>query len=175
MERYKYRGRKLTAIIARPLIYELFKGKEGVARAEITQACEKEHRKRGGIESEHPSRAVKVGLDHLRMMGIVEDAGFGFWHINDGFTLEDVLQPISKFKQSTNNRQSQPKTKKHIKHSLFGKQEGRCAVCNRSVDIRDLTFDHIKPLSKGGEDNESNLQLLCTPCNSSKGSKTQSE
>ena len=175
MERYKYRGRKLTAIIARPLIYELFKGIEGVARAEITKAVDKEHRRRGGIESKHPSVAVKGALDQLRMLGIVEDAGHGFWHINDGFTLEDVLQPISKLKQGTNIRQSQPKPKKYIKHSLYGKQEGRCAGCNRLVDIRDLTFDHIKPLSKGGEDNESNLQLLCTPCNSSKGSKTQSE
>ena len=175
MERYKYRGRKLTAIIARPLIYELFKGREGVPRAEIVKDCEKEHLRRGGIKSEHPAGAVKGALNHLSMMGIVEDAGFGFWHINDGFTLEDVLQPISKFKQGTNNRQSQTKPKKYIKHSLYGKQEGRCAGCNRAVDIRDLTFDHIKPLSTGGEDSESNLQLLCTPCNSSKGSKTQSE
>ena len=76
MERYKYRGRKLTAIIARPLIYELFKGREGVPRVEIIKACEKEHLKRGGIKSEHPAGAVKGALNHLSMMGIVEDGGF---------------------------------------------------------------------------------------------------
>ena len=111
------------------------------------------------------------------MKGIVEDAGYGHWHINDGFTREDVLKPAPKIQALvTNLKQPQAKSKKYLKHFLYGKQIGRCAGCPRAVDIRDLTFDHIKPLSKGGEDNESNQQLLCTPCNSCKaGSKTQSE
>ena len=77
MERYKYRGRKLTAIIARPLIYELFKGIEGVARAEITKAVDKEHRRRGGIESKHPSVAVKGALDQTAHVGNCR--GRGSW------------------------------------------------------------------------------------------------
>lgn len=41
-----------------------------------------------------------------------------------------------------------------------------CVNCNTT---KDLTIDHIKPLSKGGTNNINNLQILCRSCNASKG------
>jgi 5-methylcytosine-specific restriction protein A len=41
-----------------------------------------------------------------------------------------------------------------------------CSICKRTSD---LTVDHIIPLSSGGITVESNLQVLCRRCNSSKG------
>jgi 5-methylcytosine-specific restriction protein A len=41
-----------------------------------------------------------------------------------------------------------------------------CSFCKRT---KDLTVDHIVPLSNGGFTVESNLQVLCRSCNSSKG------
>jgi len=44
----------------------------------------------------------------------------------------------------------------------------RC--CNCQTD-KNLTLDHIIPVSKGGGDNIDNLQVLCRSCNSKKGNK----
>lgn len=41
-----------------------------------------------------------------------------------------------------------------------------CSICKAT---KDLTVDHIIPLSKGGSTVGSNLQVLCRRCNSSKG------
>lgn len=52
---------------------------------------------------------------------------------------------------------------------LTGRYELRCAKCS---DIKPLTRDHVIPLTSGGTDYIDNIQPLCKPCNSSKGTKT---
>ncbi|WP_438291776.1 HNH endonuclease [Streptomyces sp. HUAS TT7] len=43
--------------------------------------------------------------------------------------------------------------------------------CSRCGSTRDLTGDHIIPLSKGGTSALSNIAVLCRRCNSSKGNR----
>ena len=62
---------------------------------------------------------------------------------------------------------------KDIKDTLFVLQEERCNGCLHQFPKRSLTRDHIVPKSKGGQDVDSNLQLLCGFCNSTKGDRTQ--
>lgn len=59
------------------------------------------------------------------------------------------------------------------KEFLYERQKGKCTGCGTKLPMRQLAVDHIKPFSKGGSDKPSNLQLLCTPCNSMKGDGTQ--
>lgn len=47
-----------------------------------------------------------------------------------------------------------------------------CLACRKKVGFDKLTVDHIKPLAKGGDNTIDNIQPLCMPCNSSKGTKT---
>ena len=53
---------------------------------------------------------------------------------------------------------------------MFSEQCGRCKSCDADISSG-YEIDHIMPISKGGTNWPSNLQLLCKPCNRSKGSK----
>ena len=61
------------------------------------------------------------------------------------------------------------------RHRLYGEQEGVCIGCETHFPFRVMDVDHILPRSRGGTDHPDNLQLLCSGCNRSKGSKTMSE
>ena len=59
----------------------------------------------------------------------------------------------------------------NFKNELYGRQEGKCAGCGTLFEFRNLEVDHIIPRSRGGQDNEENLQLLCGFCNRTKGDR----
>ena len=53
-----------------------------------------------------------------------------------------------------------------VKLLVMARDGGHCCHCGSSTEIQ---YDHIIPLSRGGSSNVENLQLLCGPCNRSKG------
>ncbi|WP_082104838.1 HNH endonuclease [Demequina maris] len=55
---------------------------------------------------------------------------------------------------------------KEVRHSVWQRDRGRCTECGSNEN---LEFDHIIPVSMGGANTERNIQLLCEPCNRSKG------
>lgn len=67
------------------------------------------------------------------------------------------------------------KLSKQDRASLFQKQKGACNGCGRSFDDDLLQEDHIVPRAKGGEDTLENKQLLCGPCNATKGVGTMKQ
>ena len=55
--------------------------------------------------------------------------------------------------------------------SVRSKKTATCYYCDRTVSIADVHFDHIVPISKGGQHTPENLCVSCATCNHSKGSK----
>ena len=47
----------------------------------------------------------------------------------------------------------------------YNEQGGVCPYCKNEFAIEDMHGDHIKPWSKGGKTEYTNLQMLCTICN----------
>jgi 5-methylcytosine-specific restriction endonuclease McrA len=85
----------------------------------------------------------------------------------------DILRPKKRFYQSRRHARKLNAAGSHTLEQvseLFKKQKGKCLNCRISIKIR-YHVDHIMPLSKGGSNYISNIQLLCPRCNIKKYNK----
>ena len=64
---------------------------------------------------------------------------------------------------------------RRVKNGLLRAQKGRCAYCGHTHRSRYLVIDHKHPVSRGGGDENDNLQLLCNSCNMRKGIQSDEE
>ncbi len=61
------------------------------------------------------------------------------------------------------------------KYRLFARDRHVCGYCGRHCDERELTIEHIRPVSRGGRHDWTNVVTACRSCNSRKGSRTPEE
>ena len=56
--------------------------------------------------------------------------------------------------------------------TLFKRDANLCLYCAMRFSTRDLTRDHITPISQGGKDAWNNVATACRRCNNHKGGRT---
>ena len=79
----------------------------------------------------------------------------------------------------TNERRIRPTKRltwpKGLKRSLMRRQHNTCVYCGYRRIASSMDIDHIIPVVRGGSNDESNLQVICRPCNQRKGLQTDEE
>lgn len=59
---------------------------------------------------------------------------------------------------------------RRFRQRIYWRDDGKCAYCGNSVPFKDVTLDHITPLTKRGQNrSKENLTVSCKPCNKAKG------
>jgi hypothetical protein len=58
---------------------------------------------------------------------------------------------------------------------VFLSAEGQCTYCGIEIDWRGVSFDHIVPYAKGGQNVEENLAASCITCQRTKFTKTTAQ
>lgn len=67
------------------------------------------------------------------------------------------------------HRQPKPRRKPLPFRKVWDRDGWQCVKCGTH---KNLTVDHVIPVSKGGTDDLGNLQTMCGSCNSRKGNRT---
>ena len=60
--------------------------------------------------------------------------------------------------------------RRKFRQSIFESWEWKCAYCDKDLDDKSATIDHILTKFKGGHNVKSNMICSCSKCNRSKGS-----
>lgn len=75
------------------------------------------------------------------------------------------LSPARKARRSGKNKRQKWLDRKYAAHQNF------CVYCARGLLRKEMSVDHVVPLSKGGLDVEDNWAVSCIPCNNEKGDR----
>lgn len=70
------------------------------------------------------------------------------------------------------------KKKKRVKFSrinIYTRDRYACQYCGKSGTMKDFTFDHVIPRSRGGKTTWENIVTACSACNTKKGDRTPHE
>lgn len=71
-----------------------------------------------------------------------------------------------------------PRRCRHVRLSrdnIFIRDNHQCQFCGDFFSYRDLTLDHVMPVSRGGGKSWENLVAACRGCNHKKGNQTPKE
>ena len=123
--------------------------------------------------------------DPIGLAGIL--VSVGLWHkVDGGYQIHDYLQynpsraDVEAQRQIVRRRQAM-NANPQLMHAVRQRDGNTCRYCGCFVNWQDRkgskggTYDHIIPISRGGEETPENIVVCCKRCNSSKGARTPDE
>lgn len=93
----------------------------------------------------------------------------------DGSRSQVTIHSIIAVKGHVHNHGRHTGVPRLSNRELFLRDGHLCLYCGRRFPEHLLTRDHVRPLSKGGEDCWSNVVTACKGCNHAKGARTPEE
>ena len=70
------------------------------------------------------------------------------------------------------NKQSRVRESvRFARDTVYYRDHGKCQYCEKPLDIRQTTYDHVIPKSKGGTHTWENVVISCSSCNHAKGNQ----
>ena len=110
-----------------------------------------------------------VSCKHCNGIGTVIDIKTGHAFRCRKCNFHGWKKPLSKKERTKAER---GKLTKSLRFEVLEKHNFKCRACGYGAnDGKKLHVDHIIPISKGGETEMANLQVLCSDCNVGKGTK----
>jgi 5-methylcytosine-specific restriction endonuclease McrA len=107
------------------------------------------------------------------------------WHIDNAIRVTEIKKTYAESEkgiisrkrssQSRIARMRQLKVPFNDKYWVWlcNRLEYKCQLCFKTFEFSQLTVDHWIPISKGGDNDEWNIQPACKSCNSKKQDKIQ--
>ena len=86
---------------------------------------------------------------------------------NESFRLPKTLRLFNIHRSS--------RTVKFSRFNILFRDHFECQYCGKHGNAKELTIDHVIPVSRGGDNSWENVVTACGPCNSKKGNKLLKE
>jgi len=89
--------------------------------------------------------------------------------VSISFPLPSVLRLLRFVKTNNAHRV------KFSRANIFARDNYTCQYCGKRFDTKDLTFDHVIPVARGGKKSWENIVTACWRCNNKKSGHTPAE
>ncbi len=157
---------------------------DGKNKKETTELLEKIRKDRGCESDKKRDHVKELGSENVRLsvtiskktMDKIRRAKGLYGH--QAKELDEILELmadalIEKYEEKLRPKRTSSKKEtrgrylsKEVKHTIYKRARGKCEICG---GVNKLQYDHIRPHSRSGRNEQSNIRLLCQNCNLRQG------